>query len=513
MVCLRRIVLALLVPLLLPGCASLYFQDAEEPPEAPTRHQLSAWPWPEYWTGVIFNGEKIGFSRLALHRGSQPDRYEIDAEAVISLRFLSVSKSISLRSLDVVHEDLTLDRFHYDYVIDGTPMEISGQVEGSTLRTTVVTGGRPLEQAFSLEDNLYPMSAVNLVPVLTGLRVGADYRYTVYDGENQALAEVTQAVEGWETSELFTGSAYKLATRLHGFTTTTWLNQEGLPVFELALNGVMISALENEDAARRYLLAASVNKEEALLEFSRVKPDRPIGHPRSATRLEALVSGLPAGKGLPSGAGQECAPSPDGVRCVVRSVAPGHPGATGRDQEAPPNAKYLATSVTVQTAAPQIRNTARTIVGGETGNLARTRLLVDWIQSNVERDPSDVFSALDVLQTRKAECQGHAWLFAALARSLGIPTRVVSGLVYSAELDGFLYHSWNESLVDGVWLPVDPTFGQVGADATHLRMLEGDGLVDMLPLLDFIGKLKIRVLDVGYAPAQGQPQARATSRR
>lgn len=495
---LRRIVLGLLLALALPGCASLYFKDAGTPPDPPTRHALSAWPWPEYWTGIIFNGQKIGFTRLSLRRVSQPDRYQIDAEAVMTLRFLSISKEITLRSLDVVREDLTLERFRYDYVIDGTSMEISGHVQGNQLFTTVVTGGHPLEQSFPLQEKLYPMSAVNLFPVLHGLRPGAEYRYAVYDGENQVLAQVTQKVEGWETSELFEGPAYKLATDVHGLTTTTWLDTRALPVFELALNGVLISALEKEDAARRYLLAASVNKEETLLDFSRVKPDLPIERPRLVTRLDALVSGLPAGRSLPSGAGQECASADGGIRCVVRTVTV--PGPRAEAPRPSGNGAELAATATVQASAAQIRNTARAIVGAETNDLARTRLLVEWIQANVQRDPADVFSALDVLQTRKAECQGHAWLFAALARSLGMPTRVVSGLVYSAELEGFLYHSWNESLVDGAWLPVDPTFGQVGADATHLRMVQGDGLADMLPLLDYIGKVRISVHDVGYAP-------------
>jgi len=244
----RRILLALLLPLALAGCASLYFQDAGPPPEPDSRPQLAAWPWSRYWTGIIFNGQKIGFTRLALRPGPQPGLHEIDAEAAIHLRFLGVSKSITLRSLDVVRNDLALERFQYRYVIDGTAMEISGAVEETRLLTTVVTGGRPLEQSFPLSGKLYPMSAVNLLPVLGGLRVGAEHRYTVYDGENQVLAEVTQKVEGWETSELFAGPAYKVTTSLHGLT-TTWLSPEGLPVFELALNGVMISALESEDAA------------------------------------------------------------------------------------------------------------------------------------------------------------------------------------------------------------------------------------------------------------------------
>jgi transglutaminase-like putative cysteine protease len=70
----------------------------------------------------------------------------------------------------------------------------------------------------------------------------------------------------------------------------------------------------------------------------------------------------------------------------------------------------------------------------------------------------------------------------------------VNGLVYMEEAQGFLYHSWNESLVDGRWRPVDPTFGQVVADATHVKLVEGESIADLTPLLDMIGRVKARVI-------------------
>jgi len=99
---------------------------------------------------------------------------------------------------------------------------------------------------------------------------------------------------------------------------------------------------------------------------------------------------------------------------------------------------------------------------------------------------------------RKAECQGHAYLYTALARAAGVPTRMVNGLVYSEEFRGFLYHSWAESLVGDDWRVVDPTFGQAAADATHIKLVEGENLADLIPLTEWVGKVKIRVLDVEH---------------
>ena len=85
---------------------------------------------------------------------------------------------------------------------------------------------------------------------------------------------------------------------------------------------------------------------------------------------------------------------------------------------------------------------------------------------------------------------------AALARALGIPTRVVNGVVYSEDYDGFLYHTWAESFVGGTWLPVDPTFAMAPADATHVKLVEGETLAELAPLVDWIGRLQVRVIAV-----------------
>jgi transglutaminase-like putative cysteine protease len=160
--------------------------------------------------------------------------------------------------------------------------------------------------------------------------------------------------------------------------------------------------------------------------------------------------------------------------------------------------RYLRPSVTVQSNDPSIRRLAEQFVAGSPSIEDRIAHILRWLDTNIEKAPLDVFSALDVLGQRKAECQGHAYLYAALARAAGIPTRVVNGLVYSVEYNGFLYHSWVESLVGASWQAIDPTFGQTAADATHLKLIEGEQLADLLPLMDWVGKVKIRVLAVEH---------------
>ncbi|MGH7256268.1 MAG: transglutaminase-like domain-containing protein, partial [Nitrospirales bacterium] len=183
--------------------------------------------------------------------------------------------------------------------------------------------------------------------------------------------------------------------------------------------------------------------------------------------------------------------------CVITGKEKRH----GDDPGVPPPAgltEYLIPTRAIDSHDPDIRATAQTILNGTADVTEQIGKLVGWLQKHVTQKPVDVFTARDVFERREAECQGLTLLYSALARSVGIPTRVTNGVVYLAELDGFLYHTWAESYVGTGWLPVDPTFGQIGVDATHLKLVDGESTKELLPLVKLIGKLRITVLDYQY---------------
>lgn len=489
----RALVACLLAAVLLPlgGCAGLYFRDAGSAPAI--RHELATLPYSEYWTGIVFNGEKIGFSHFTIRKASS-GTYEIRSEASFALKFLGIEKKINLKSRDVIAADLALVEFAYEYQIDGSELKVSGRREPRELVATIVTAGKPTEQRLPVEGKLYSSSVIILYPVLHGLEIGREHSYNVYNGETQAIADVTQRVTGYQQSDLFLGNAFKVETAMRGQRVTTWIGPDGRPVFELALHGALIAFLEDAGSAARYLALASLNKKEGLIEYSMVRPDRPIKDPRGVSELRVVLQGVD--RTPPSDAAQRCTAVRRDVACEMKRTGDAAAGDAG--PLPPAEARYLRSSVTVQSDDPSIRRLSAEIVGGSASTEERIARILRWLEHNVEKAPLDVFSALDVLQQRKAECQGHAYLYTALARAAGIPTRVVNGLVYSEELQGFLYHSWTESRVGPRWQAVDPTFGQITADATHIKLVEGENLAELMPLMDWVGKVKIRVLEVEH---------------
>lgn len=489
--------LLVLLSLAVTGCERMYFREAAVPTDPP-RYALQTWPYREYWTGVVFNGEKIGLTHLVILPApvdGREDRYELRSEALLAFHFLGLSKQVTLKARDWVSSDLRLERFVYDYDLDGNKLKLTGVVQNGQLVVERETAGKLTSDTLPLTETVYPTSAIALYPSLHGLEPGRAYRYRVYDGERQELATVSQAIETYQESDLYEGRAYRVESELSGQRSTMWINDRAEPVLERAWRGLLFSTLETERQAKGYLARASVNKRDVLVEFSRVRANVPLPEPRGVSTMQVVLRELPESFVVPSDSWQRCASEPDGTRCSIqRADASGTVGGT-----AEPGAvleSYLTPSVTVESADPGAQATARGIVGDAPEPIARIRRLVGWIQENVDQAPVDVFSSSDVLRGRKAECQGLTWLYAAFARGLGIPTRVVNGLVYSKELDGFLYHAWAESHVGSGWLPVDPTFGQVGVDATHIKLIEGDRLADLLPLTDIVGRIQLKILSV-----------------
>ena len=133
---------------------------------------------------------------------------------------------------------------------------------------------------------------------------------------------------------------------------------------------------------------------------------------------------------------------------------------------------YLQPSANTESDDPRIRALALQAVEGAQDPFERITKLAIFVNSYLEYDASLVGqekSALWALENRRGVCTEYAALYAALARSIGIPARYVSGYAQSEKLQGFVGHAWNEAYI-GQWVPVDATWFEVGnLDALHIE--------------------------------------------
>lgn len=121
----------------------------------------------------------------------------------------------------------------------------------------------------------------------------------------------------------------------------------------------------------------------------------------------------------------------------------------------------------------------------------------------------------EALRTRQGVCQDFAHIMIALARSLRIPCRYVSGYLFHRELEGEkkdrslegASHAWVEALVPRLgWVAFDPTNNLMGADR-HIRVAIGRDYADVPPTRgvykgDAHSELSVAVT---VSPADAQP--------
>ncbi|WP_406695421.1 transglutaminase domain-containing protein [Singulisphaera sp. Ch08] len=129
--------------------------------------------------------------------------------------------------------------------------------------------------------------------------------------------------------------------------------------------------------------------------------------------------------------------------------------------------------------------------------------ITKWVAQNLkDKNFETAFApASEVAQTLAGDCTEHGVLVAAMCRAVGVPSRVVVGLVYSDSLGGFGFHMWNEVYVNRRWVAVDAAFDQTEVDAVHIKLADTslDGVSPyeaFLPVVRVLGKMTIEPLEL-----------------
>ena len=98
--------------------------------------------------------------------------------------------------------------------------------------------------------------------------------------------------------------------------------------------------------------------------------------------------------------------------------------------------------------------------------------LVAFIHELVDyEDIPDNQGVLETLDSGRGDCTEFADLFTTLARSIGIPTQTVFGIVYeTGGIPKMAFHAWNEIEINEKIIEIDPTWQQIPADGSHIRL-------------------------------------------
>ncbi len=138
-------------------------------------------------------------------------------------------------------------------------------------------------------------------------------------------------------------------------------------------------------------------------------------------------------------------------------------GRRGGDPAGRPYAKFLVSDRYVQADDPRIKNLAEWLKGTETSVVTVLKRLNAYVVGRLRYgDPiTGLYSSDDALTKKYVDCGGFDTLLAALAMSLGVPARIVSGFWAVAKTKNDM-HAWLELMLpDGTWIPTDPSVEQL----------------------------------------------------
>lgn len=138
--------------------------------------------------------------------------------------------------------------------------------------------------------------------------------------------------------------------------------------------------------------------------------------------------------------------------------------------------QYLIAEEGIQVDHPEIRALWSSIQPDDSRELVPVlNAIYDYTYQEIEGAPFKGFTdALTALRLGRASCNGKGRLFVALARANGIPARLVGGVIMN-EGSKKTSHQWLEVLIEGRWVPFDPTNGYFARlPENYLRLYTGD---------------------------------------
>lgn len=442
----------------------------------------------EEWMGIYSGKDKIGYSHAIFKPNKE--NLEILEETKLNMNILGTKQIVDTKSTYFLNK-YELQAFEFSMKAGSVDLRAEGKREGKKLNIQISSVSGKSNITFPLKTE--PIVSPIIFKWLAGQkpRVGKSYEVTLFDptliltGAEAESLHATLSIEGEEQITIPFGSfkTYRVKILFMDSQSTYWITEEGEVIKEVSPPG-LVSLRESKEKVLSEAL-----KSLDIVQKTAISSNVSLDNPRTLKFLRIKINGLKADKGLDLQDNNKLHAS--GIMEIRQSdlsqVIPYDIPYTDEAYKS-----YTKSTSLIQSDDTKIIEESVEILKGEKNSLRAAMEINNWVYEKLEKVPTvSLPNALDVLETKRGDCNEHAALFAALSRAAGIPTKIVFGVVY---VNGkFYYHAWNEAFL-GSWIPVDPTFGQLPADASHIKFLEGD-LNRGSEIIRLVGKIKIEILD------------------
>ncbi|MGB9736505.1 MAG: transglutaminase-like domain-containing protein [bacterium] len=459
------------------------------PLSAPENFKSEITPISE-WMGLYMGNKKIGYD----YESMSPSGNGFEFRTRMFMRILLMGQEKEITTISDYKTDKNYSIEHIDFSLKTSGLEIAanGYIKNNVLTLSLMGPGGTTKQEIRLKSPPITSAGIILRIVKDGFS-RTEYNFETFDPTIQQALPVKVKILGRETRYIL-GSpvdTFKLHVQIKDMTETMWVTPQGETVEEISPLGFR-AVLEPKAMA----LTKGWGKEPVdLISSTAIRAEGlPVTYPAGVYRMDAYVTGISDTESMPSLSFQERQGN------IITVVVPEHIGTYRLPYKHTVNIKgvdvseELGSNTLINADNPEIINRAKEIIHGETDAKKAVELLNNWVYTHVK----DAFTvalprSVDLLQNPQGDCKAHTILFTALARSIGIPTKMAMGVVLMP--DGyFYYHAWPIVYLNE-WVPVDPTLGEFPADATHIVLASGS-LDHWMDILGVVGRLKIDIMKV-----------------
>ncbi len=452
------------------------------------------------WYGVYFSGAKVGYSHIKISRGTLDDEEvaRVFEEGLILYRFENESSPLETKYFG--ESFLTVDKkllgFTYEQSILSHELKIDALEKDGFVYVDIYSGGGRKMIRFDAEKNIYPSMAFSYLAITEDITPGKTYQYKVFLENLRTIEDLEVTVLDEVKIEIDTKPYTVLEVRgkIRGYTFTSFITMDKRMIKQVSIDRFE-SVIEDKEEATRLDENSGITMD-SLISYALVIPDKVIKDPMEIELLKVKIKNTPESMVPLAGDFQQFSGLEKNgeyiftiKRADVDTLSVPDYGKFPEDLS-----EYLAPTIDIESDEKSIISKVNKIVGEGSNPKDDAVKIMEWVFKNVSKRMVDATSALDAFSSLEGECQAHAHLFAALARARGIPTKVVSGIVYSEGIGGFLYHTWNEVYL-GAWVPLDVTFFQFPADPSHIKFVEG-GLDSVLDIIPLVGNIQIEVIEI-----------------
>lgn len=439
----------------------------------------------EEWWGIYYRGEKIGYAAQKI----TPEReaYLVQNSSVLRLNLLGTIQTVKTRLEMAANPDWALKQFDFELHSNGVRFKARGEFAGGRLQLEVDSGGHRSKRDLPLSQPPYLLAALKPYIVTQNLEPGKEHLFPTFDPSTLSQQITTVTVEGRERIQIGDKMepALRIRQRFKGISVLSWVDGKGKTLKEETPMGL---ALVRERAEEAKALAETKSISLDLIAETAVPLDTPIVAPGQKNFLKLKLSGVNLAHFSLNTGRQRVS---EGFLEIRREDLN-----RLRSYRIPLResrfASYVQSTPFLQSDHPQIRTLVQRVLKGETDAFKAVTRIRRWVYDGLAKEPTvSIPNALEVLQTKKGDCNEHTVLFNAMARAVGIPAKTVVGVVYLR--GAFYYHAWSEVWL-GEWVSVDSVLNQFPADVTHIKFIEGE-IDRQIDILQLIGKLKIKVVE------------------